>query len=184
METVKKTEFEKFILDQLSCGGVKYAHSNTREVTDILVEVYGIEWLLGTVAKYVYRFKNLGRERDLLKIATYMFILWIKFGFHQKESERLEKGFVDTTIESKNKFFTQFTRDLEEYEARFEHISTDDDWPKRLNYFLSSLKKGRNVASIFSVYLVVRELWVRDFLNLNKAGQDTDTQVEKRTTEK
>ena len=40
------------------------------------------DWVLGTIVKYVFRFKNFGREKDLFKIATYCYILWLKCGFH------------------------------------------------------------------------------------------------------
>ena len=72
--------FINLVQDQFQYGGTKYANSAQKEVTDVLVETYGIGGLYWTIDKYVYRFKNLGRERDLLKIATYMYILWLKYG--------------------------------------------------------------------------------------------------------
>ena len=74
--------FINLVQDQFQYGGTKYANSAQKEVTDVLVETYGIGGLYWTIDKYVYRFKNLGRERDLLKIATYMYILWLKYGYH------------------------------------------------------------------------------------------------------
>jgi len=35
--------------------------------------------------KYLGRYKNFGREKDLLKISAYMYILWLKGGFQFKE---------------------------------------------------------------------------------------------------
>jgi hypothetical protein len=38
------------------------------------------------MTKYIFRFKNFHREKDLLKIATYCFILWLKMGAHLQET--------------------------------------------------------------------------------------------------
>jgi hypothetical protein len=35
--------------------------------------------------KYLGRYKNFRREKDLLKIATYMYIAWLKEGYHKLE---------------------------------------------------------------------------------------------------
>lgn len=78
--------FFGLIKDQLVYGAKKYANSHVRESTDILCEVYGGEWLLGTMNKYLFRFKNTQREKDILKIAAYAYILWLKSGFHLRET--------------------------------------------------------------------------------------------------
>jgi len=55
-------------------------------VTDWVCEIVpgetGVDWVLGTMAKYIGRFINFKREKDLLKIATYCYIVWLKMGFH------------------------------------------------------------------------------------------------------
>ena len=82
----KMKHFDDFfgaIKRQLEYGATKYAsEGEDREATDMLVEAYGQEWVLGTMNKYLYRFKNLGREKDLLKIATYCYLVWLQNGFH------------------------------------------------------------------------------------------------------
>jgi len=79
-------EFVKLLESQFMHGGDKYALNENKEATDWVCEGFpgdsGIDWLLGTQAKYLQRFKNFGRERDLLKIATYCYIAWLKKGFH------------------------------------------------------------------------------------------------------
>ena len=40
---------------------------------------------LGTMAKYIFRFRNLKREKDILKIACYCYILWLKMGFWEND---------------------------------------------------------------------------------------------------
>jgi len=77
--------FEQMIRNQFQYGGSKYALMPDKEITDWVCELAGWEWVIGTMAKYLGRFKNEHREKDLLKIATYCFILWLKFGFHLKE---------------------------------------------------------------------------------------------------
>lgn len=88
---VKNANFEKFaslIGNQFKHGGDKYrlAGFNDREATDVISSVFGgeseFDWVLGTMMKYLFRFKNFQREKDLLKIATYCYILWLKQGNH------------------------------------------------------------------------------------------------------
>jgi len=86
----KKKNFKKFIKlieNQFMHGGNKYKLNNNKEFTDQICEIFpgetGIDWVLGTCMKYLGRYKNFGREKDLLKIATYMYLLWLKGGFHK-----------------------------------------------------------------------------------------------------
>lgn len=74
--------FTKLVKHQWEYGGEKYAATDEREMTDLLCEMFGDNGLLWTMGKYLGRFKNLGRERDLLKLACYCYILWLKSGFH------------------------------------------------------------------------------------------------------
>lgn len=75
-------KFNYWVHDQFAYGGVKYASTSAKEGTDELVEDFGWNWLFGTQAKYVKRFRNTHREKDLFKIATYFFIDWLKLGYH------------------------------------------------------------------------------------------------------
>lgn len=98
---MKAENFQKFaelIADQFSHGGSKYALQgfDDREATDVISSIFGgpteYDWVLGTMTKYILRFKNFQREKDLLKIATYCFILWIKQGNHLKEVHDTDTG--------------------------------------------------------------------------------------------
>jgi len=80
-------EFTTLLENQFMFGGKKYALSEGKEITDWVCEIAGNEWILGTMAKYLGRFKNFGREKDLLKIATYSYLLWLKSGFHKLKKE-------------------------------------------------------------------------------------------------
>jgi hypothetical protein len=91
---VKAGNFKKFadlIEGQFSHGGDKYALQGfeDREATDVISSVFGgpteYDWILGTMMKYLFRFKNFNREKDLLKVATYCYILWLKQGNHLKD---------------------------------------------------------------------------------------------------
>lgn len=91
---VKRDNWNKFaylIANQFEFGGEKYALQgfNDREATDVISSVFGgkseFDWVLGTMMKYLFRFKNFEREKDLLKIATYCYILWLKQGNHLNE---------------------------------------------------------------------------------------------------
>lgn len=86
---VKRKHFNKFaqlIKNQFEYGGSKYASNHVKEFTDLICETFpgesGVDWVLGTMMKYLGRYKNQGREKDLLKVAAYCYILWLKGGFH------------------------------------------------------------------------------------------------------
>lgn len=88
----KKEHFNTFtelIKNQFWHGGDKYRLSENKEFTDGICELFpgetGVDWVLGTILKYLGRYKNFGREKDLLKITTYCYILWLKGGFHLNE---------------------------------------------------------------------------------------------------
>ena len=85
-------KFTEFIKNQLEHGGVKYAleYQPNKEATDWICELVpgttGIDWILGDIAKYISRYKNFLREKDLFKIATYAFIIWLKHGWHLEDT--------------------------------------------------------------------------------------------------
>lgn len=82
------SKFSKLIENQFIHGGDKYkiTDDSDEEVTDWLCKLSpgktGADWILQTICKYTGRFKNFMREKDLLKIATYTYIMWLKMGFH------------------------------------------------------------------------------------------------------
>lgn len=90
----KRKNFQKFvdlIGNQFNHGGEKYLleGQKDKEFTDLICEISpgktGIDWVLQTMAKYIGRFLNFQREKDLLKIATFCYIAWLKKGFHLVE---------------------------------------------------------------------------------------------------
>ena len=92
--TEKQEHFDKFvklIKNQFWHGGEKFALSDSKEFTDAICECFpgesGTDWVLGTCMKYLGRFKNFRREKDLLKVATYMYLVWLKHGHHLKEAD-------------------------------------------------------------------------------------------------
>lgn len=91
VETKRKyfNKFAELISNQFNHGGVKYQLNEEKEFTDQICETFpgetGVDWVLGTMMKYLGRYKNFGREKDLLKIATYCYILWLKGGYHLQD---------------------------------------------------------------------------------------------------
>lgn len=81
-------KFNELIKKQFEHGGNKYALNDNMEFTDLVCMLSpgetGADWILQTMCKYICRYKNFKREKDLLKIATYAFIMWIKMGYHLK----------------------------------------------------------------------------------------------------
>lgn len=85
----KEANFDVFadlIRGQFKHGGSKYKANGQKELTDLICETFpgesGVDWALGTMMKYLGRYKNFGREKDLLKLACYAYIIWLKGGFH------------------------------------------------------------------------------------------------------
>lgn len=184
-ETVLLNDFTKFITlvqDQCNYGGQKYAlsGSNTRESTDVLVSQFGVNWLYGTMSKYVKRFRNLARERDLLKIACYCFILWLKRGYHIKETG-LSVDMLDTNLEQKTRNLPIFIDEVklkclaihEQYkEGSLEvQLSSVDEtlisWAREAQW-------GRVYSfTIYSVFYRVFLIWREKYANVE--SHDTDT---------
>ncbi|MHA1437917.1 MAG: hypothetical protein ACTSPD_10105 [Promethearchaeota archaeon] len=104
--------FCELVADQFRYGGKKYAYSGTRESTDVLFDKHGKNWLFGTIDKYTFRFKNCKREKDLLKIACYMYILWLKRGFYIME-RGINDPAIDTNVKTKLEQYTTFLKKLE-----------------------------------------------------------------------
>lgn len=84
-------KFEAMIRNQFEHGGEKYCLPDQpdKEVTDLVCEVSpgktGFDWIFQTIVKYCGRYINFQREKDLLKIATYAYIAWLKAGYHLNE---------------------------------------------------------------------------------------------------
>ena len=116
--------FNDLIREQFVYGGKKYALTTQRESTDQLFDDFGCNWLLGTMAKYCKRYKNLARERDILKIACYCYILWLKKGY-QITSKGLSTDVLDTNVEQKSAYFEAFVKEFDEaYNTSFAQV----DW--------------------------------------------------------
>ena len=94
--------FTELIRNQLEHGGKKYKQEGNeqKEVTDDICEFVpgatGVDWILGTMKKYLGRFKNFQREKDLLKIATYCYLIWLKMGFFTVDPDKHDE---DTKVE-------------------------------------------------------------------------------------
>ena len=163
--------FNKLVIDQFGYGGQKYASTNKKEATDILFEKHSHRWLVGTIDKYTFRFTNLARERDLLKIATYMYILWLKRGFHIDRFKGT-KAIINTTVPVKSANFSKFTLAASENKNlkkknSLQYISkVMGQWSK---------KKFNQISykDIFDVYYACYILWDEKFSHI--AGQDKDT---------
>lgn len=178
-------QFHNLIVDQFKYGGLKYAQSKDREATDELFDDFGYKWLVGTCAKYIKRIQNLKRQRDILKIATYCYIIWLKRGFHL--STRGGDNVIDTNVKIKIEHFKWFSQLAGDNESINLDDSIDFDseyalsiiynqllvWSKNDNFFLIS------EDSILAVYGICYQYWYKEFYLTGQAGKDTDTWVEK-----
>lgn len=167
--------FLKLVEDQFLYGGKKYAKDDKKEVTDELVDDYGFNWLLGTINKYVYRYENLGREKDLLKIACYMFIIWLKFGYHLENKGTANDNY--TTVEIKSKFFSLFADELESSFLNDDLRSLPKSGAlKEVSDLLLSLRFRANINRLIfvKIYKLVERVWTLD--GFDKIEEhDTDT---------
>lgn len=137
--------FNDLIIQQLTYGGKKYALTDKRESTDQLFDDFGRNWLIGTMGKYCLRYQNLARERDILKIATYCYILWLKKGYHITD-KGLSVDVLDTNVTQKEQYFSRFIKDFDEaYNTSFAQV----DWYN---------KKRDEIGEHFPVKLVYDRL--------------------------
>jgi len=91
----KLLRFEEFtgLMKTLALQGTeKYsgAEANQKETIDIIPDVIGEEgytnYVLGDLLKRIIRFKNQRRERDLVKMALWAYLLWMRL-FPRQEPE-------------------------------------------------------------------------------------------------
>lgn len=143
--------FKQLVTDQFSYGGQKYAHSGEREATDVLFERYGRNWLIGTIDKYTFRFLTCKREKDLLKIACYMFIMWLKRGFFIM-SGGIDAPAIDTTVKIKSREFPTFL-------ARVEMAL-----PGFSEYFVTKGEKAEKDMNVDLVNILSKDGTANDFV--------------------
>lgn len=165
--------FEKLIRDQFEYGGAKYSYDNNKEATDLLFDTYGYCWLIGTIAKYTYRYTNVERERDLLKISAYMYIIWLKRGFHLNLNGLLKV--IDTNLQNKkdnfDKFISKVKTNTKSLTVTIDNIMTIrnilEKWAERDHF--------RNIQDneIYDIFMLAYDEWKDKFSH--KAGKDTDT---------
>jgi len=189
-----KVSLDKFldlVRNQFEYGGKKYALSgdNQKESTDVLFDKYGKNWLIGTIDKYTFRFKNLARERDLLKIATYMYILWLKRGFFVL-SQGINDPPIDTNLKIKSEYFDLFNKRVLERIDIFNDLTTrkskfslDENGVLCLNSISSYLgemanKQWKDISEYNLIIIFYYTYYVWDKKFLATAGSDTDTNNE------
>ena len=172
--------FNKLVVDQFAYGGTKYAKTSEKEATDCLFDDHGFTWLVGTIDKYTYRYTNLARERDLLKIATYMYIIWLKRGFHI--NNRGTDEVINTTVPVKSANFDRFMSLSKAY--FYDTINDPDSRQYMIHihemmvYWSEEKFTGITEEEIFAVYKECFLEWFNSFST--KAGQDTDTHNEEK----
>jgi hypothetical protein len=92
----KLKEFDAFcqgIKDIILQGTDKYAgaQKDKAETIDIIPKVLGAQgytdFILGDLLKRIFRFKNQRRERDIFKMACWLYLLW-KFELSQGELDK------------------------------------------------------------------------------------------------
>jgi hypothetical protein len=151
--------FINLVADQFNYGGVKYAATTTKEATDILVDDFGWNWLIGTQAKYVKRYKNLKREKDLLKISCYLFINWLKLGYHLSCLGTAQTQY--TTVEVKAKYFNDFIKKARAFPFPLKgNESTDLLLDSLYNALLLLRADDKSEAILLATFRMCEALWI------------------------
>ena len=165
------SKFDELIIEQIKYGAKKYAVDGKRESTDILTERYGLNGLLWTIEKYVYRFENQQREKDPLKIGAYAYILWLKFGFN-KNSKRFET-LQDTTIETKEYYFPSFIKVLNKTFDNFPAKLLPDNLTNELHQVIPYLTytTHQTEETVLGLYFLASKLFEKHGFT----GENTDT---------
>jgi len=178
----KFNAFLELVRDQFTYGAKKYGLKNVkdRESTDILFDTFGRGWLFGTICKYVFRFRNLRRERDMLKIATYSYLVWLKRGFFL-DYKRVAP--IDTNVELKEKYFPEFCKRAENFYKRFKDNYKGVSFEILLGEIERVLANWTNIEwkdlkefDIFRIFTHCFVIWKRFFGG--KKIHDTDTWLE------
>lgn len=175
--------FKQLVIDQFEYGGKKYAFDKQRESTDILFDVHGKNWLFGTIDKYTFRFRNLARERDILKIACYQYILWLKRGFFMSK-DGINDPPIDTNLKNKEENFNTYINKASNFINNKEdkiHVylmkRDNKQITQQIHILLSkwSKIKWKNLSEIeiFTVFFLSYMLWLKNFSKTTK--HDTDT---------
>ncbi|MEI9475592.1 MAG: hypothetical protein WCO26_03350 [Deltaproteobacteria bacterium] len=98
----KLSRFEDFVglVRRLALDGSnKYAGAEAyrKEAIDIIPDILGeegyVNFVLGDLVKRITRFKNQRRERDLVKIALWTYLLWMRlFPKQDREGRKAQVG--------------------------------------------------------------------------------------------
>ncbi len=171
----KFDKFTELILNQFEYGGKKYSFNEQKECTDILFDKYGKNWLIGTINKYTFRYNNLKRERDLLKISTYMYIIWLKRGFFIQSRGVVDS--IDTNVIIKKNEFKKFTEKIWKY---FNTYKEDLNGVKNKIELTSDIlqewanKDWKNIfeAHIFEIYCLMFIEWLLNFSRNRRHDED------------
>ena len=174
-------QFVELIEDQFTYGGKKYGLNANRESTDVLFDRHGKNWLFGTVDKYTFRYSNLKRERDILKIATYMFIIWLKRGFHV-----MPKGVndppIDTNVEIKTRYFNKFIERVKNTDISLDFLKSSDRM-KSISEELGSFSNLEwvNISeySLIKIFRLAEAEWDLNFKNVEEHDKDTENEKQK-----
>lgn len=170
--------FIKLVKDQFEYGGKKYAlgNNNDKESTDVLFDIFGANWLYGTMAKYCFRWRNLQRERDLLKIACYCYLLWLKRGFFIDNKRVIP---IDTNVKIKNMHFYDFIDKVKNHYKTNYKITTIsiDDILNMLKGFTIKTWQDIKESYLLDIFIMAYLIWLKNFAN--NITHDTDTWIEK-----
>jgi len=190
-------KFIDLIKNQFEYGGKKYALSDTRESTDILFDKHGKNWLFGTIDKYTFRYKNLSRERDLLKIACYMYILWLKRGFHVRKLG-INDPPLDTNIQQKIKNFHIFVEEARRNNQLHKKIKDSSNLLSKFystRFLLPRISEElqryskidwKNIleSSLLNIFDNAFIVWKEKFAEVTNHDTDTDNERKENNNEK
>jgi len=123
-----------------------------------------------------FRYKNVEREKDLLKLACYSFLLWLKRGFFLSLEGSTEP--LNTTVEIKTKYFDLFkSRATSNFSDRTPNLA---DVERLLLYLYQVPWPSIQERDVFALFGRIFVIWKLEFFDKELAGQDTDTHVEQK----
>ena len=177
-------QFCSLLERQFEHGGEKYALDARSEFTDLLTSI-DPQFVAVTIAKYAGRYPVYFAERDLLKIATYAFIYWIKLGEHIDDlDQRPDDPTICTTVEIKRKLWPMFRQRLQHFISMNDSCERQGyaprDWvrtfdPKRPFAEILLLCYSNEMAQYELLYIASEAfyVWIQDGHHL-RAHHDED----------
>lgn len=178
-------EFNKLIEHQIKHENKCYNPLFAKEITDDLFNHYGYQWLIGSIDNYSKRLNNFKNEYNILNVAVYTYILWLKRGYHLNKLGLQEP--VNTTVDIKEGYLTDFILTAYQYyeDNRFylDTLLIEDALQKISNVLISFAQSSWHdvsEAKLCHIYCLSFLIWNEKYYEVNNSVKKFDGNSEEK----